>query len=106
MPKTRFKSDAFEAIHSAASGLYDLKIINKQTMRGFDESCIEEAPEFDARDIARLRSELNVSQSVFAVYLNTSTSTVAQWERGDKKPSGIAARLLQVIQKHGLAVIA
>jgi len=49
---------------------------------------------------------LKVSQSVFAFYLNTSTSTVAQWERGDKRPSGIAARLLQIVQKHGLAVIA
>jgi len=105
MPKTRFKSDAFEAIHSAASGLYDLKVIDKQTMREFDEACIEEAPKFNAKEIARLRNELKISQSVFAVYLNTSTSTVAQWERGDKKPSGIAARLLQIIQKHGLAVI-
>ena len=106
MPKTRFRSDAFEAVHSATSDLHDLKVISKQTMRKFDETCIEAAPAFDAKDIARLRNELKVSQSVFAFYLNTSTSTVAQWERGDKRPSGIAARLLQIVQKHGLAVIA
>lgn len=105
MGKTRYKSDAFEAIHSAATGLHEASIIDKKTMREFDESCIEKPPEFDARDIARLRETFRVSQSVFAVYLNTSTSTVQQWERGDKKPSGMAARLLQIINKHGLHII-
>jgi len=47
---------------------------------------------------------VNVSQNVFALYLNTTVSTVRQWEQGDKKPSGIAARLLQLIQKNGLAI--
>ncbi|MDT6960721.1 DNA-binding transcriptional regulator [Cupriavidus sp. SZY C1] len=104
MGKTRYRSDAFEAIHSAAKGLHDARIIDKKTMREFDASCIEKPPEFKARDIARLRQTFNVSQSVFAVYLNTSTSTVQQWERGDKKPSGMAARLLQIIDKHGLGI--
>jgi len=105
MAKTRFKSDAFEAIHSAASGLHDAGIIDKKTMKDFDATCIEKAPDYGAEDISRIRNAFNVSQSVFAIYLNTSTSTVQQWERGDKKPSGMAARLLQVISKHGLGVI-
>ncbi len=105
MGKTRFKSDAFEAIHSAASGLHEAGVIDKKTMKDFDETCIEKPPEFGAKDIARLRETFNVSQGVFAIYLNTSLSTVQQWERGDKKPSGIAARLLQIIHKHGLRVI-
>ncbi|KAI3601202.1 Antitoxin to RelE-like translational repressor toxin (plasmid) [Cupriavidus necator H850] len=36
------------------------------------------------------------------MYLNTSTSTVQKWESGQKQPSGMAARLLQVVKKHGL----
>lgn len=104
MTKTRFKSDATAAIHSAASGLHRAKLIDKKTMREYDELCIEPVPEFDARAIARIRKSVNVSQSVFAAYLNTTPSTVRQWEQGDKRPSGIAARLLQLVQKHGLAV--
>jgi len=104
MTKTRFKSDAAAAIHSAAAGLHRAKLIDKTTMREYDALCIEPVPEFDAQAIARIRKSVNVSQSVFAVYLNTTTSTVRQWEQGDKKPSGIAARLLQLVQKHGLAV--
>ncbi|BFG75238.1 DNA-binding transcriptional regulator [Paraburkholderia terrae] len=104
MAKTRFRSDTSEAIHSAASGLHRANVIDKKTMREYDELCIEEVPEFNAKDIARIRKGVNVSQNVFALYLNTTVSTVRQWEQGDKKPSGIAARLLQLIQKNGLAI--
>jgi len=45
-------------------------------------------------------------QSVFAAYLNISTSTVQKWEIGEKKPSGIALRFLNMIEKNGLAIIA
>ena len=36
----KYKSDAFEAIHSAAAGMYRAGTIDKETMRGFDESCL------------------------------------------------------------------
>jgi putative transcriptional regulator len=104
MAKARFRSDASEAIHSAASGLYRAKVIDKKTMREYDDLCIEKAPEFDAKKIARIRKGVNVSQGVFAVYLNTTVSTVRQWEQGDKKPSGIAARMLQLVEKNGLGI--
>jgi putative transcriptional regulator len=104
MVKARYISDASEAIHSAAAGLHRAKVIGKKTMREYDELCIEKAPEFNPRQIARIREGLHVSQSVFALYLNTTTSTVRQWEQGDKKPSGIAARMLQLVQKNGLAI--
>jgi putative transcriptional regulator len=64
----------------------------------------EKAPDFDAKEIARIRLGVNVSQGVFAAYLNTTVSTVRQWGPCDKKPSGIAARMLQLVQKNGLAI--
>ncbi|MGF6765044.1 hypothetical protein P3T24_005378 [Paraburkholderia sp. GAS33] len=51
-----------------------------------------------------LRKDVNVSQSVFAIYLNTAVSTVRKWEQGDKNLSGIAARMLQLVQKNGLEI--
>ena len=78
MADKRFKSDASEAIHSAASGLFRAKLIDKKTMREYDELCIEEPPHYEAKDVARIRKSANVSQSVFAHYLNTSPSTVRQ----------------------------
>ena len=38
--KAKFKSDAFEAIHSVAQGLHRAGTIDKATMRDFDESCL------------------------------------------------------------------
>ena len=104
MAKARFRSDASEAIHSAAFGLHRAKVIDKKTMREYDDLCIEKAPEFNAKEIARIRKSVNVSQGVFALYLNTTASTIRQWEQGDKKPSGIAARMLQLVQKNGLEI--
>ncbi|WP_262423120.1 helix-turn-helix domain-containing protein [Brevundimonas denitrificans] len=63
-------------------------------------------PPIDAEDIKRLRESNNVSQPVFARYLNTSESTVEKWESGAKKPSGAALKLLSIVQKHGLGILA
>lgn len=104
--KPRFKSDAFEAIHSSAMALHKIGVFDKATMRRFDESCLIKPPVFAPGDIKRLRERNKVSQPVFARYLNTSESTVQKWESGAKKPSGAALKLLNVVDKHGLAVLA
>jgi hypothetical protein len=38
--KRKFKSDAFEAIHSSASAMYKVGAIGKPTTRSFDASCL------------------------------------------------------------------
>ncbi|STR49606.1 DNA-binding protein [Klebsiella oxytoca] len=97
--KTKFKSPAFEAIHSAAAGLYSVDAIAQETMRSFDETCISRVSDFQPGEIKALRDQLNVSQPVFARYLNTSVSTVQKWESGAKRPGGLALKLLNIVQK-------
>jgi len=80
--------------------------IDKATMRRFDESCLTVPPSIEPAQIKQLREANNVSQPVFARYLNTSESTVEKWETGAKKPSGIALKLLSLVQKHGLRHLA
>ena len=104
--KTKFKSPAFEAIHSAAAGLCSVDAIAQETMRSFDETCISRVSDFQPGEIKALRDQLNVSQPVFARYLNTSVSTVQKWESGAKRPGGLALKLLNIVQKHGLEVLA
>lgn len=53
-----------------------------------------------AREIAAIRQDLNVSQSVFARLLNVPEVTAASWEKGRRHPSGAAVRLLQIARKH------
>jgi len=104
--KRKFKSDAFEAIHSAVEGMYRAGTIGKETMRSFDESCLTVPAPFEPLDIKALRESNHVSQPVFARYLNTSESTVQKWESGAKRPSGPALKLLAIVQKHGLRLLA
>lgn len=104
--KPKFKSDAFEAIHSSASALLKVGAINKATMRKFDQSCLAVPAEIEPQQIKTIRENNHVSQPVFARYLNTSESTVQKWETGAKRPSGMALKLLAVVQKHGLKVLA
>lgn len=102
----KFKSDAFEAIHESASALLAVGAIDKATMREFDASCLSAPLVIEPGAIKKIREAAHVSQPVFARYLNTTKSTVAKWETGDKRPSGMALKLLAVVEKHGLNVLA
>ena len=107
MSKTKsYKSDVKAAIHQTASGLYNAKMIDKQTMREFDTSCLTEVQDFTAEEIRALREREEVSQTVFAHYLNVSKDSVSQWERGDKHPAGSSLKLLSLVEKNGLDAIA
>ena len=103
--KRRFKTEPFEAIHSSATALYKVGAIDKTTMRSFDASCLAVPPTLKPQQIKKLRQRIQVSQPVFARYLNTSESTIEKWETGAKQPSGMALKLLAVVQKHGLGAL-
>jgi putative transcriptional regulator len=104
--KGRFKSDISEAIHSSAAMLHKVGALDKATMRDFDARHLIVLTEIQPAQIKQLREANNVSQPVFARYLNTSESTVEKWETGAKRPSGMALKLLTVVQKHGLKILA
>lgn len=104
--RRKFKSDAFEAIHSSAAALHKVGAISKETMRNFDASGLSVPAPLEPRQIKKIRENAHVSQPVFARHLNTSESTVEKWETGAKRPSGTALKLLSVVQKHGLGVLA
>lgn len=80
--------------------------IDKETMRTFDEDCLVMPRELSPGEIKALREDNHVSQPIFARYLNTSQSTVQKWETGAKRPSGPALKLLSLVQKHGLQMLA
>jgi len=49
-------------------------------------------------EIRQLRAKTHASQAVFAKALGVSSYTVQSWEHGYSKPSGAAARLLQLFR--------
>jgi putative transcriptional regulator len=93
-------------MHKSAAMLHKVGAIDKATMRDFDARHLAMPSAIGPAQIKQLREANNVSQPVFARYLNTSESTVEKWETGAKRPSGMGLKLLMVIQKHGLQVLA
>ena len=63
--KQKFKSDAFEAIHSSARAMFKVGAIGKTTLRQFDESCLSVPTEIDPQQIKSIRERNHVSQPVF-----------------------------------------
>ena len=98
--------DMLGSIHKTMSRMHEIGIADKQTMARFDDLCLPDIHIFQSEEIKALREKLGVSQPVFARYLNTTKSTVSKWEQGDKHPTGIAQKLLNVVAEKGLEVLA
>ena len=93
------------SVHRGMSRLEALGLVEKTTMRELDESCLLPVPEFGPEAVRALREKERASQAVLARHLNVATSTVSQWERGERKPEGAALKLLSLVQAHGLTYI-
>ena len=59
---------------------------------------IEPLKEFNAQMIKDIRQELGMSQKFFAGYLGVSIKTVEAWEARINKPSGVACRVLTILE--------
>ncbi len=57
-------------------------------MREYDALRLAPMPDYTSEKIRALRDRFKLSQAVLASVLNTSLSTVRQWEIGEKHPSG------------------
>lgn len=93
-------------IYEHALDLYEAGLMNKKTMKKFDELCLTPVPALTPDEIKAIREKERVSQTVFAHYLNVSKNMISEWERGVKKPSGTALKLLSLVQQKGIEAIA
>ncbi len=100
------KSSILEAVQETARGLHAAGVMDQVTLREFDRLCLPPVETLKPEQIKHIRETSRVSQAVFAALLNTSLSTVQKWEIGQKKPTGTALKLLHLVQKKGLEVVA
>lgn len=101
-----YRSEIAASVHEMVEGFHDAGLVDKQTMREFDASCLSLVEPFLPEEIKAIRERERVSQPVFARYLNVSKNLVSDWERGAKRPGGPALRLLTVVRKNGLRALA
>ena len=102
----QYRSKAMASIHETAEGLLAAGVMDKQTLRKFDEACLTPVNPLSAAEIRALREREGASQAVFARYLNVTTGLVSQWERGEKRPQGASLKLLALVARNGLVGVA
>jgi len=78
------KLTPLEAAHETVKGLHRAGLADIVTMREFDAECLPKINDLSADQIKTIRRKEKVSQTVFAKLLNTTLSTISQWEQGDK----------------------
>ncbi len=83
-------SEGFDALAEERGG--------KRTLRTHSVT-IRPAPKISARELTRLRQELNLSRALFAGYLRTTVRTLENWEQGRARPNAQAALLIRLVQR-------
>ena len=92
-------------VHETAKDLRRNNAIGKMTMHQFDHLCLTETHPFSPDDVKQLRERFQLSQPVFAEYLNVSSKVVKKWEQGESNPKGAALKLLVLAETKGLEAI-
>jgi len=89
-----------EAIGNTIKDLHNIGISSSFTNKELNALGVE-IPKVDvsAEEIKKIRSSINLSQSVFAKMLNVSPSSVKQWEQGKRTPTGATKVLLELLEK-------
>lgn len=103
--KTKEISRILEAVHETAQDLHAAGFVSKRRMKDYDALCLVPVPDYSSETIRALRGRYKISQAVLASILNTSLSTVRQWEIGEKRPSGPSLKLLNLLDRKGLEAL-
>lgn len=102
----KIENKILETVYKTAQGLKKAGLIDAKTMAEFDAACLPPVKEYSPNEIKKIRKRYGISQPVFAAYLNTSTNTIKQWEQGSRHPSSIALKMLNLIDRKGIEVLA
>ena len=101
--KTRMRSEIVEAMQ----GLHKISAVSdaelkKTTLRMLSKHALPKVEAMSPSQIVAVREKTGVSQAVMAAFLNVAVSTVSQWERGERHPTGAALKLLHVVKRNGI----
>ena len=101
--KARMRSEIVEA----ARGLHKLGSMSaaeleKTTLKMLGKNAVPKVETMSPKEIAGVRERAGVSQGVLAAFMNVAVSTISQWERGERRPTGAALKLLHVVKRNGI----
>lgn len=89
-------SDVFESIKTGLTEA--IEFANNKNI----QAVVHELTSIDVKEI---RKNVGMTQMEFATAFGISLSTLRHWERGDRKPSGPALVLLNIVSREPDAVL-
>jgi putative transcriptional regulator len=104
--KARLRAEIVEisrALHTVGA-ISDAEL-EQTTLRMLGRDALPKVKELSPREIVAVRERAGVSQAVLAGFLNVGVTTVSQWERGLRRPTGTALKLLHVVKTKGLEAL-
>jgi len=104
--KARMQAEIVEAMR----GLHKIGAVSdaqltKTTLRMVGKDALPKVEPMSPSQIVAVRERTGVSQAVMAAFLNVAVSTISQWERGERHPTGAALKLLHVVKQNGIEVL-
>jgi putative transcriptional regulator len=90
-----------------ASDLTAHGLLSKNQLAQISALCVP-PPDYSPARVQSIRiKKAKMSQATFAAFLNVSVSAVQKWESASsgKRPSGPAAKLLQLIDSRGIEAV-
>jgi putative transcriptional regulator len=91
------KRDLYDELLEGFDALADQRA-GKRTLRTHALK-VKPAPKITARELAKVRRDMNLSRGLFARYLRTNVRTLENWEQGRAKPNAQAALLIRMVQR-------
>ncbi len=104
--KDRLRAEIVEgaqALHRL--GAFSADDVKKTTIRMLGRDALPKLPPLTPKEIVAVRERTGVSQAVMAALLNVATKTLGQWERGERRPTGAALKLLHVVKAKGVNAV-
>lgn len=101
--KARMRAEIVEITRSLHKiGVVSDAELEKTTLKMLEKDSLPKVAVMSPAEIAMVRERAGLSQAVLAGYMNVATSTVSQWERGERRPTGAALKLLHVVRQRGV----
>lgn len=92
-----------QALHKV--GAISAAELEKTTIAMLGRDALPKVPVLSRAEIVAVRERAGVSQAVLAGFLNVGVTTVSQWERGARRPTGTALKLLHLVKAKGLETL-
>jgi putative transcriptional regulator len=91
------KRDIFSELLEGVDALAD-ELQGKITLRTHHIK-LPKLPPITAEEVLAVRQQLNLSRSVFAMYLRTNTRTLENREQGRARPNAQATTLIRLVER-------